>query len=332
MPPEEDGLVFVNLAHPQEIKSAATQRAIRRRDPVDRHPFLCLDPCNTTVYPTPLDHRALQLMHFVTGDTDYVFRPLRTVWFSMALTDASAVLVALANAAMLDITGSIVDDSPPPRLPRPSPGIVDCLDTPPACLPPTLQTLLDGLAPTSEPFTGIATAFALTIHTVHRINEAIHSDAFWKHENNTTVIELLAPPSHYLLCMTRPHDPAGVELLREAIRLTLLLLLAALKRDIFLFTAHEWDCLQGKFAVLVRTLRETELGVAGLKLYLWTLVTVSMLDLGWYLDETQRVRDRLHLGSGEAMDIVRGVLWVDALQPHLDSPRFKGNMYIMNAY
>lgn len=36
----------------------------------------------------------------MTSDRDYVFRPFRTVWFSMALTDASAVLVALANAAM----------------------------------------------------------------------------------------------------------------------------------------------------------------------------------------------------------------------------------------
>lgn len=36
----------------------------------------------------------------VNAESDYVFRPFRTVWFSMALTDATAFQLCMANAAM----------------------------------------------------------------------------------------------------------------------------------------------------------------------------------------------------------------------------------------
>lgn len=36
----------------------------------------------------------------VNSESDYVYRPFRTVWFSMALTDASAFKLAMANASM----------------------------------------------------------------------------------------------------------------------------------------------------------------------------------------------------------------------------------------
>ncbi|PYH49691.1 uncharacterized protein BP01DRAFT_419836 [Aspergillus saccharolyticus JOP 1030-1] len=131
---QQEDFVFVNISRPDEIKAASTQRTIRRwvmRD-IGRsrrtqrkpqtwtlsltpsiHPSTALissanparipasiDPCNATFYPTQLDDRGLQLMHFMTSDKDYVFRPFRSVWFSMALTDPSATFVALANAAM----------------------------------------------------------------------------------------------------------------------------------------------------------------------------------------------------------------------------------------
>lgn len=87
---QEDQFVFVNISRPDEINRAATQRTIRRhvmrdigrarrtharpltwtlalKPPV--HPGLdsipaSLDPGNTTYYPTPLDDRGLQLLHF----------------------------------------------------------------------------------------------------------------------------------------------------------------------------------------------------------------------------------------------------------------------------
>ena len=89
-PPVEDDFVFVNISRPDEIKSASTQRTIRRHvmrdigrsrrtrpeqrtwsvalrapsDPVTEHIPAPIDPCNTTFYPTPMSDRALQLMHF----------------------------------------------------------------------------------------------------------------------------------------------------------------------------------------------------------------------------------------------------------------------------
>lgn len=49
------------------------------------------------LYPTWVYSR---LIKPVSADSDYVFRPFRAIWFSMAMTDASAFLVSLANAAM----------------------------------------------------------------------------------------------------------------------------------------------------------------------------------------------------------------------------------------
>ncbi|KAH8430860.1 uncharacterized protein LDX57_008524 [Aspergillus melleus] len=61
---------------------------------------IVFDPYNASYYPIPLDDRIKQLIHFMSADSDYVFRPFRAIWFSMAMTDASAFLVSLANAAM----------------------------------------------------------------------------------------------------------------------------------------------------------------------------------------------------------------------------------------
>ena len=36
----------------------------------------------------------------VTAESDYVYRPFRTIWFTMALIDASAFKLSMANAAM----------------------------------------------------------------------------------------------------------------------------------------------------------------------------------------------------------------------------------------
>ncbi|PWY75206.1 hypothetical protein BO94DRAFT_538533 [Aspergillus sclerotioniger CBS 115572] len=435
---EEDGFVFVNISRPDEIKSASTQRTIRRRvmreigrarrtharpltwtlalkppaEPGVESIPASLDPCNTTFYPTPLDDRGLQLMHFMTSDRDYVFRPFRAVWFSMALTDASAVLVALANAAMfldqkqrvqayryetsaecltyygqcvqqvtrrlgdvrenlsegiittilglichdlyvgmldrwnthicglgrifqlrggykglddnvalfagwLDVVGSVMEDSPP-RLPRP-PGFATL---PPDVMSPDLSSLLNDIAPQYASFYEIATAFNHASFIIQSVEESLrHSAAFWRHENNLTVIELFGPATHFLLSVSRPSEAhcseMGYHFLQEAIRLALLLLLAALKQDVFLFTSHESDHLRYKFSMLVPQLREADYDDSCGKLYLWALVTVLLLSHstqpGLYMDDIRSVLDRLGITAIEGMNIVNNILSINIL-------------------
>ncbi|CAL5874562.1 uncharacterized protein PFLUO_LOCUS8858 [Penicillium psychrofluorescens] len=115
----DNGLVFVNVAHPDEIHAKDTQRTIRKRVMRDigrsrrrqkRIPALTFAWQPTSISPTvslessplpvELDPRARELIHFMHAEADYQYRPFRTVWFTMSLLDHSAFKLAMANAAM----------------------------------------------------------------------------------------------------------------------------------------------------------------------------------------------------------------------------------------
>ncbi|RAK73253.1 uncharacterized protein BO72DRAFT_437892 [Aspergillus fijiensis CBS 313.89] len=455
---QQDDRVFVNISRPDEIKSASTQRTIRRtvmrdigrsrrtqrkprtwalsvRPPVnssttaiDTLPSLTntsipasIDPCNTAYYPVPLDDRGLQLMHFMTSDKDYVFRPFRSVWFSMALTDPSAIFVALANAAMffdqrvraqefkyeksseclayygrcvqqvrarlgsvkeslsegvitailglichdlyvgmgdrwnthftgleriircrggyhglapnvalfafwLDVVGSVAEDAHP-RMPKPS-GLAAYLDAvPPDVIAPSVRGLLDDLSIRDGAFCDVAIAFnyvASVAITVDRIQR--HPEPSWQREDSLTIIKLFGPATHFLLSMSRPMDldssPQETKFLREAIRLALLLLLAALKKDVFRFTSSEWPHLQRKFTAFVAFLPVTKYDALCLKLYLWALVTVSLIadpnPNNLYTAEIRSAISSLGIDVNDALKLVKSILWVDALHIQTD--------------
>ncbi|KAI2817573.1 transcriptional regulator family: Fungal Specific TF [Aspergillus niger] len=442
--PVEDDFVFVNISRPDEIKSASTQRTIRRHvmrdigrsrrtrpeqrtwsvglrapsDPVTEHIPAPIDPCNTTFYPTPMSDRALQLMHFMTTDRDYVFRPFRTVWFSMALTDATAILVALANAAMfldqrlraqgyqyetsteclsyygqcvrqvthrladtresisqgvitailgltchdlyvgtldrwkihisglgrilhlrggyrglddsithfaiwLDVVGSVMEDSRP-RLPTP-PGYAAQI---PDMLSPTLRSLLRDIIARYDCFRDVAAAFSHVSFIVRYTDGSLcRSETAWVSEDNLTVIELFGPATHFLLSMSRPTEldlvatENPIRQLREALRLVLLLFLATMKQDIFLFTAHERQYLQWKLSTLIPQMERTDYDDSCLKLHLWVLVTVSRLSRstqpGLYLDDIRSLLDLLGMGSKEGIDLVERILSINILDVYL---------------
>ncbi|KAJ5223883.1 hypothetical protein N7468_008425 [Penicillium chermesinum] len=120
-----NGLLFITVANPDEVKNKDTQRAIRRRVMRDigrsrRKPksqpavtfigqphqidhnqkdFLC-PALESSPLPIDLDNRARQLAHFMQSEADYRYRPFRGIWFEMALRDGSAFKLSMANAAM----------------------------------------------------------------------------------------------------------------------------------------------------------------------------------------------------------------------------------------
>ncbi|KAF7596832.1 hypothetical protein BBP40_012432 [Aspergillus hancockii] len=118
MQPDND-LVFVNVSHPDQVRSKKTQLVIRRRvmrdigksrrkrkwaPPAVTFAWQPLGPptpsLNSHPLPVELNSRSLQLIHFMQAESEYNYRPFRAVWFSMALQDHSAFKLCMANAAM----------------------------------------------------------------------------------------------------------------------------------------------------------------------------------------------------------------------------------------
>ena len=206
----------------------------------------------------------------------------------------------------------------PPRLPRP-PGFAAL---PPHVMSPDLSRLLTDLGPGCDSSGEIATAFNHVSSIVQAVEETLRrSKTFWRHENNLALIEWLGPATHFLLSMSRPievdDEARGIQLLPEAIRLALLLLLAALKQEVFLFTAHEADYLRCKFSTRVAHLREADYDHPCGTLYLWALVTVSLLSHstqpGLYVNDIRSVLGRLGITSVEGMDMVNSLLSINIL-------------------
>ncbi|KAJ5682922.1 hypothetical protein N7462_006087 [Penicillium macrosclerotiorum] len=120
----QQGLVFVNISHPDETREKRTQRVIRQRvmreigksrqkrrdapavtftwqpicDPYLTPPISpSLSSYSLPVESTP---RVLELLSFMNAEAEYKYRPFRKIWFSMALSDHSAFTLCMANAAM----------------------------------------------------------------------------------------------------------------------------------------------------------------------------------------------------------------------------------------
>jgi hypothetical protein len=83
------------------------------------------------------------------------------------------------------------------------------------------------------------------------VNDNAHRPQFWKHENDLSAIKLIGPATHFLLSMPSLSAPTlndsidSVGLLKEMVRLVLLILLAGLKG--FSLTSDELGPLQEKF-------------------------------------------------------------------------------------
>ncbi|OKL59523.1 hypothetical protein UA08_05419 [Talaromyces atroroseus] len=82
-----------------EKVSVAEDSKIREVEPGNNDKSI-QKPLHSWPFPGDTHTRARELIYFMTSESDYVFRPFRTVWFSMALTDATALQLCLANAAM----------------------------------------------------------------------------------------------------------------------------------------------------------------------------------------------------------------------------------------
>lgn len=219
--------------------------------------------------------------------------------------------------------GSVMEDSRP-RLPTP-PGYAAQI---PDMLSPTLRSLLRDIIARYDCFRDVAAAFSHVSFIVRYTDGSLcRSETAWVNEDNLTVIELFGPATHFLLSMSRPTEldlvatENPIRQLREALRLVLLLFLATMKQDIFLFTAHERQYLQWKLSTLIPQMERTDYDDSCLKLHLWVLVTVSRLSRstqpGLYLDDIRSLLDLLGMGSKEGIDLVERILSINILDVYL---------------
>ncbi|RFU76141.1 hypothetical protein TARUN_6083 [Trichoderma arundinaceum] len=129
-------LSFVNISHPDEGRSRDVKASVRRHVMADigrsrrkraKYRIITLQitagetapdakPVNTTaVEPTPIgrmppsfqtflvnsDARACELINFMAAEADYTYRPFRTSWFKIGLSDSTAFDLWLAQAVVI---------------------------------------------------------------------------------------------------------------------------------------------------------------------------------------------------------------------------------------
>ncbi|OJJ43559.1 hypothetical protein ASPZODRAFT_19283 [Penicilliopsis zonata CBS 506.65] len=135
---------------------------------------------------------------------------------------------------------------------------------------------------------------------------------FWRQEDNVMAIKLFMPATRLLLSLSRPSSGflSPVQSSKEAARLALLILLAALKRDLFLLSADEMVPLHDKFATLVESSPPAGDAVC-LKLWLWALITVSLCCRP-HPDAICQTMLQLGILTGrDAIHSIKDIIWIE---------------------
>ena len=155
-------------------------------------------------------------------------------------------------------------------------------------MPPALLEVLVKLR-TCDEFQKTASALGATAHLASYVNNNSHNPSFWKDSANA--LDKITPVMHLILSMQRPTgimldertDPATI--LREMIRLTLLIFLAKLN-NIFSILKIDLTTTVDKFLSIEK--HAVRIDVTFSHLTIWSIVTVVVL-----LEEEKR---NFHLG------------------------------------
>ncbi|RAO69408.1 uncharacterized protein BHQ10_005420 [Talaromyces amestolkiae] len=366
------GLFFVNSSHPDDVKKKGIQRSIRshsiRNAALRSRPTRkerpqaityalkevyitadtgifqdrilcerCPIPKSLGLWPFPceLQPRAQELIYFMNAESDYVFRPFRTVWFSMALTDATAFQLCMANAAMFmaqrkqpdtfeyDTVGSATHDIYPQF-----PEYMWDLSPPfPHRRTPLLEQIIFRLGESDC----VAMEFIIDAldgirYIAETVNTSQKEPEFWRREDDLSPLHMIGPITHTLLSVPRvnPKDNVSVMgLVCEIARLAILILLAALKRMYsFFLNEIELTTLTAKFSSVLLKYRQTlSLGQRedhSNHLQLWAMLTVAALqpftDRTLYVTEIRKCMKYLDIKSAtNAFQLSHDIAWIDVV-------------------
>lgn len=115
---------------------------------------------------------------------------------------------------------------------------------------------------------------------------------------------------------------SSAEFTKEMIRLSILIMLATIKNNIFQLAAREATFLRDKLSTVVDYLRDIRSASTPLwKVQLWALVIVTLVEMSdpiyvpgeaGYIDDICRLMELLCIMTGrEAVDLVKDMLWVE---------------------
>lgn len=152
------------------------------------------------------------------------------------------------------------------------------------------------------------------------VNAHCHQPEFWKQENDLTSLTMLGPATHILLSMPRfdTSDTNCFEFVHEMTRLTLLILLAGLKRE-YELVAAEMELLQCKLCHLLQGKTIDQCSFLLPELQIWALVTAALLqtpgpERNLYFKELSRRMTARNLPDGASViEIARNIIWIEAL-------------------
>jgi hypothetical protein len=215
-----------------------------------------------------------------------------------------------------DVVGSTIRDSSP-RFSIPA----HLVDGPAQRgeLSPSLQALILRLNETSIELGEVGQALERAAYVASFVNKNAHQPQFWKHGANAT--KLIGPVTHFLLSMPRLPDFTqdsniySEPLLREMVRLALLILLAGLKMA-FSLISDELGPLQERFSILLLPAPSTYSLFP--ELSLWAIIVVASLYQGpsreWQIAEIRRAMRDMNIPTGEAaIEVAKNIIWIEAL-------------------
>lgn len=186
-------------------------------------------------------------------------------------------------------------------------------------LSPSLQRVISLLMQQdSDHFSSVCQALEQTALVTDFVNKNAHEAGFWKTGLRAT--RLLGAAAHCVLSLPRleakseQSSRAHVEVLCEATRLALLILLAGLKQA-FSLIADEMTTLQTKFKALLPL--TTEASSSCPQLGLWAMITVACLHTGTSrhhcLVALCKVMTRENIGARPAVQIAKSLIWMGPL-------------------
>jgi hypothetical protein len=179
-------------------------------------------------------------------------------------------------ASWFDVLGSVVKDSLP-NLPTSSAYLDRLVED--ARTPKPFEYLFDELEGSSGEFESPVAILRRVRVLAEYINGRCSQPGFWNAEDDMSPLQVLAPITHDLLSLPRVDELASdeFEIVRETMRLALLILLCRLKAT-YGFSAVEMTTLQNKFIRFVGNTKVIHESLLFQRLQLWALVTVTMLN------------------------------------------------------
>jgi hypothetical protein len=214
-----------------------------------------------------------------------------------------------------DVVGSAIHDSSP-RFSIPA----HLVDGPAqrGDLSPSVQALILRLNETSVELGKVGQALERAAYVASFVNKNAHQPQFWKDGANAT--KLIGPVTHFLLSMPRLPDftqdsnTYSELLLREMVRLALLILLAGLKKA-FSLISGELGPLQEGFSILLLAPSTYSLFP---ELSLWAIIVVASLHQGpsreLQIAEIRRAMRDMNIPTGEAaIEVAKNIIWIEVL-------------------